>query len=153
MWGEQVDVHTPMIGATIQELEPALSPEVWEACARSALSESAPDELVRAQSERWMRTWGALDTWFGPSHGQARRLRRQLRDVVSPWARNMGILMDTGGAVTRRAEVLRLATAIERAASDDEAWRIWDAALGAFSCRHLLLPADDPAPSTMSGGK
>src|SRR2546423_15398412 len=62
MWGEQVDVHTPMIGATIQELEPALSPDVWEACARSALSESAPDELVRAQSERWMQTWGALDT-------------------------------------------------------------------------------------------
>src|ERR1041385_3296076 len=43
MWGEQVDVYTPMIGATIQELEPALSSGVWEACARSALSESAPD--------------------------------------------------------------------------------------------------------------
>jgi hypothetical protein len=53
----------------------------------------------------------------------------------------MHILMDTGGAVTRRAELLRLAGAIERADSDVAAWRIWDTAVGVFSARHLLLPA------------
>src|SRR4051794_10438926 len=72
----------------------------------------------------------------------------------------MNILLDTGGAVTRRAELLQLAAAIERAPDDAAAWRIWDTAVGVFSARHLLLPsesADDhelswaeapPAPGT-----
>jgi hypothetical protein len=34
----------------------------------------------------------------------------------------MNILLDTGGAVTRRAELLQLAVAIERAPDDDTAW-------------------------------
>jgi len=118
-----------------------LTDSVWRACCRAAL-EDADDDQVAVQAERWQRTWSALAAWFQGSEGQARRLRRQLRDLVTPWARNMHILMDTGGTVTRRAELLRLARAIERAPDDDSAWRLWDTATGLFAARHLLLPSD-----------
>jgi uncharacterized protein (TIGR02677 family) len=142
MWGEQVDVHSPRIADLIRTLEPQLSPEVWRACVRAALDTDVDDELVASQADRWSRTWAALALWFGDTDSQARRLRRQLRDLVTPWARNMNILLDTGGAVTRRAELLQLAAAIEQAPDDETAWRIWDTAVGAFRARHLLLPSD-----------
>lgn len=141
MWGEQVDVHSPRIAALMTELAAMLTEPVWRACCRAAL-EDATDDQVAVQAERWRRTWSALTAWFEGSEGQARRLRRQLRDLVAPWARNMHILMDAGGTVTRRAELLRLARAIERAPDDDTAWRMWDTATGLFAARHLLLPSD-----------
>ncbi|MEN3304051.1 MAG: hypothetical protein V7603_253 [Micromonosporaceae bacterium] len=150
MWGEQVDVYTPRIAAVIAELGPAMTEPVWRACVRGALAADAGDDLVAAQAARWSRTWTALSSWFSGVEGQARRLRRQLRDLVAPWARNMHILMDTGGAVTRRAELLRLARAIERAPDDDTAWRMWDTAAGVFGARHLLLPADAPEDQVQS---
>lgn len=142
MWGEQVDVYSPRIAELIEQLREQLTEQVWRACARSAFAEDAPEDLVAGQVERWIQTWDALGTWFAGTQGQARRLRRQLRDLVAPWARNMHILMDTGGAVTRRAELLRLAAAIERAPDEHEAWRLWDTAVGIFAARHLMLPSD-----------
>ncbi|HWE89494.1 MAG TPA: DUF2397 domain-containing protein [Pseudonocardiaceae bacterium] len=142
MWGEQVDVHTPRIAALVAELSPVLTEPVWRACVRAALAEGATDELIDSQAARWSRTWTALSGWFSGAEAQARRLRRQLRDLVAPWARNMHILMDTGGAVTRRGDLLRLARAIERAPDDETAWRMWDTATGVFSARHLLVPAE-----------
>jgi uncharacterized protein (TIGR02677 family) len=140
MWGDQVDIHTPQIAVLLQELDALLSEPVWRACAAAA-SDGAADELIDVQVRRWTTTWTALHHWFDGSEGQARRLRRQLRDLVAPWARNMQLLMESGGAVTRRAELLRLAVAIERAPDDGTAWRMWDTATGAFAARHLLLPA------------
>jgi uncharacterized protein (TIGR02677 family) len=142
MWGEQVDVFTPRIATLLDRVGPTLTERVWRACVRAALAEDAADDVVAAQAIRWAGTWDALVRWFTGAEGQARRLRRQLRDLVAPWARNMNILMDTGGAVTRRAELIRLARTIERAQSDEAAWRMWDTATGAFSARHLLLAAD-----------
>lgn len=139
MWGEQVDVYSPRIAELISV---APSPDVWRACVRGALSEQADEENVHAQAERWQHTWQALRAWFGGPDGQARRLRRQLRDVITPWARNAHFLMEAGGVVTRRAELLDLARAIEQAPDDDAAWRLWDTAVGVFSARHLLLPAE-----------
>lgn len=141
MWGEQVDVHSPRIAALIAQCTSMLTESVWRACCRAA-SEDADDDQVAVQAQRWQRTWGALTAWFEGSEGQARRLRRQLRDLVTPWARNMHILMDTGGAVTRRSELLHLARAIERAPDDETACRLWDTATGLFAARHLLLPSD-----------
>ncbi|WP_165556144.1 DUF2397 family protein [Kribbella pittospori] len=48
--------------------------------------------------------------------------------------------------MTRRAEQIRLAGAIERAPSDEAAGQIWETAAGALLDRHLLLvpeSADD----------
>ena len=150
MWGEQVDVYSPRITELIGDLSPRLAPDVWRACVRGALAEDAPEQLVAEQADRWAVTWTALAGWFAGADGQARRLRRQLRDLVAPWARNMNILLDTGGAVTRRAELLQLAVAIERAPDDDTARRMWATATGTFSARHLLLPAPAPHDHALS---
>jgi len=144
MWGEQVDTYSPRISELIDDLRDRLGPPEWAATARAALAADAVEDLVQTQAQRWARTWEALASWFSGPDGQARRLRRQLRDLVAPWARNMHILVDTGGAVTRRGELLRLAMAIERAPTEEEAWRIWDTAVGIFSARHLLVVADAP---------
>lgn len=144
MWGEQVDVNSPLIARLMDDLAPVLTSQVWDACVRAALPERAEEHLVEGQARRWRGTWDTLGAWFGSASGQARRLRRQLRDVVAPWARNQGILMDTSGAVTRRAEAIRLAVTLERADDDAQAWRLFDTAMGAFSCRHLLLETDSP---------
>lgn len=150
MWGEQVDVHSPRISALMDKLAAVLSADVWRACARSSMSDDAPDAMVHTQANRWAHIWEALGSWFSGTDGQTRRLRRQLRDLVAPWARNMHILMDTGGAVTRRAELLRLATAIEQAPDERAAWRIWDIAVGGFSARHLLLSSDSADDHSLS---
>lgn len=138
-WGEQVDGHSPRIRDLLADLTPELTEPIWRACVQSALSDGADDALVHAQADRWATTWRSLHAWFGHPDGQARRLRRQLRDLVAPWARNMRILMDTGGAVTRRAELLELAAAIERAPDDGTAWAIWQTAAGLFPARRLML--------------
>ncbi|MCX4095317.1 DUF2397 domain-containing protein [Nocardia sp. alder85J] len=160
MWGEQVDIYTPTVAAVIVELEPLLSEQIWRACVRGALPADVADSIVEPQVRRWVGTWEALRGWFAGGDGQARRLRRQLRDLVAPWARNMHILMDTGGALTRRSEFLTLARSIERAPDDETAWRMWDTAMGVFPARHLLVCAEgadehavswadaDPAPIT-----
>ncbi|SEG52940.1 TIGR02677 family protein [Thermomonospora echinospora] len=139
MWGEQVDVYSPRIADMVTRTP---SSGAWRACARGALAEHPDEEMVQAQAERWEQTWHALQTWFCGPQAQARRLRRQLRDVISPWARNTHFLMEAGGVVTRRAELLELAAVIERAPDETTAWRLWDTALGVFSARHLLVPAE-----------
>ena len=141
MWGEQVDTYSPRISDMIVDLSSQLGPAEWVATVRAAVIADAAEELVQAQAQRWARTWDALATWFSGPEGQARRLRRQLRDLVAPWARNMHILVDTGGAVTRRGELLSLAEAIELAPTENDAWRIWNTAVGIFPARHLLVPA------------
>lgn len=150
MWGEQVDIHTPAIEALMTGIQAQLTDSVWRACVRGALAEETPEQVVDTQVERWIRTWASLQSWFGGADGQARRLRRQLRDLVAPWARNMHILLDTGGALTRRGELLELAAAIERASDDETAWRIWDTAIGVFPARHLLIAADDAEEHTVA---
>jgi uncharacterized protein (TIGR02677 family) len=150
MWGEQVDVHTPRIAELVRELDPLLTADVWRACVRAALDSDVDAEVVASQARRWERTWEALGSWFGGVDSQARKLRRQLRDLVAPWARNMNLLLDTGGAVTRRAELLALAVAVERAPNDDAAWRIWDTAVGVFPARHLLLVEDSADDNDLS---
>ncbi|MBH0776987.1 DUF2397 domain-containing protein [Nocardia bovistercoris] len=143
MWGEQVDIHTPAVAGLMAEVEPRLTDSVWRACVRGALADDAPEQVVEPQVRRWTHVWESLGHWFGGSDGQARRLRRQLRDLVAPWARNMHILLDTGGALTRRGELLELAGAIEQAPDDETALAMWDTAIGVFPARHLLIAAED----------
>lgn len=149
MWGEQVDTHSPRIAVLLDSLTEVLTDQVWRACARAATDDAA-DDVVDEQVRRWRTTWDILRTWFAGADGQARRLRRQLRDLVAPWARNMALLMESGGAVTRRAELLALATTIERAPDETTAWRMWDTATGGFPARHLLVPADSGEDATQS---
>lgn len=62
------------------------------------MADDAGDDVVNAGVRREHHTWETLDAWFRGPGAQAKRLRRQLSDLVAPWARNMGILLDAGGA-------------------------------------------------------
>lgn len=150
MWGEQVDVFSPRIASLLTGLDDTLTDQVWRACVRCALPAGSEDTMVAEQAIRWRNTWQALGLWFDGTDGQARRLRRQLRDVVAPWARNTQFLMQSGGVVSRRAELIELASAIDTAPDDAKAWRVWDTAVGGFAARHLLLAADAPDDHTAS---
>lgn len=80
-----------------------------------------------------------VGTWFAGTEPQAQRLRRRIRDAVAPVLRSHRTLLAVGGTVSRKADLLRLASAMERAPDGVEAWRLWCTATGLFPARHFTL--------------
>lgn len=143
-WGSGVDAWTDDITATLPRLR-AVPTSTWRAMALARLgAEAADGALIGAVEE--MR--GAIDTlgvWFSGDRPQAHRLRRQIRDAVAPVLRSHRTLLAVGGTVSRKADLLRLAAALERADTDDDAWRLWCAATGLYSARHVTWETPDIA--------
>ena len=151
VWGAGVDTYSPRIRAALGQLDAGATDADWRAMALAGLDPAAAEETVTAVTRDFRDAAQVLATWFGEGRGQALRLRRQVRDAVTPLLRGSRALLATGGQVTRRAELLRIATAVEAAASDDEAWREWCAATGLWSARHLGgLPDEPDAPARTS---
>ncbi len=144
VWGAGVDTYSPRIRAALARLGTEVTDADWRALALTGLDAAAAEETVAAVTRDFMDAAQILATWFGESRGQAHRLRRQVRDAVTPLLRGSRALLATGGQVTRRAELLRIATAMEMAVSDDEAWREWCAATGLWPARHLGSVPDEP---------
>jgi len=116
-----------------------------------AVDADAAEEIVQAITQGHKDAAQTLDVWFRPGPGQALRLRRQVRDAVTPLLRGSRALLATGGRVTRRAELLRIAGAVESAGSDEDAWRVWCATTGLWGARHLSgTPADPEVPPRTS---
>jgi uncharacterized protein (TIGR02677 family) len=145
VWGAGVDSYSPRIRAGLRRLSAEATDADWRAMALTGLDPAATEETVQAIALGNADATEILAVWFGESRGQALRLRRQVRDAVTPLLRGSRALLATGGRVTRRAELLRIASAMESAASDDEAWRVWCAATGLWSARHLPGTPDEPA--------
>jgi uncharacterized protein (TIGR02677 family) len=146
VWGAGVDSYSVRIGDGITRLQ-AVGPADWRAIALAGLDAEAGEDLVEAIVQGHVGTLQTLHTWFrDDGRGQARNLRRQVRDVVPPLLRGSRALMSAGGIVTRRGELLRIASLVERADDDAEAWRRWCAATGLWSARHL--PGQPPEPGT-----
>jgi uncharacterized protein (TIGR02677 family) len=144
VWGAGVDSYSPRIRAGLSRLRVEATDADWRAMALTGLDASAPEETVHAIARSNADATEILAVWFGESRGQALRLRRQVRDAVTPLLRGSRALLATGGRVTRRAELLRIAGAVESAASDDDGWRVWCAATGLWSARHLTGIPDEP---------
>lgn len=143
VWGSSVDTYSPRIRDDLARL--ASTPERhWRAIALAGLDTEASEETVDAIAGSHRDTADILGAWFRHD-GQAQRLRRQVRDAVTPLLRGSRALLATGGRVTRRAELLRVAAAIEAADSDDEAWRVWCASTGLWRARHLTGSPPEPA--------
>lgn len=150
VWGAGVDTYSPRIRAAVGKLGTVTDGD-WRAIALAGLDPDAAEEIVQAIAAGHKDTAHTLDTWFRSGSGQALRLRRQVRDAVTPLLRGSRALMATGGRVTRRAELLRIAVAVEAADDDEEAWRVWCAATGLWGARHLSgEPAEPDAPSRTS---
>lgn len=137
-WGSGVDIWTDAIVAALPQLG-AVPDDTWRAMAIARLgSEAADDALVSTVAE--MRTVvSTVGTWFAGAEPQAKRLRRQIRDAVAPVLRSHRTLLAVGGTVSRKADLLRLAAALEEAPDADAAWRLWCTATGLFSARHFTL--------------
>jgi uncharacterized protein (TIGR02677 family) len=154
VWGAGVDSYSPRIRAGLSRLAAEATDADWRAMTLTGLDAAAAEETVQVIAQGNAEATEILAVWFGEHgvgqhSGQALRLRRQVRDAVTPLLRGSRALLATGGRVTRRAELLRIASAVESAASDDEAWRVWCAATGLWAARHLPgippEPADSPA--------
>src|SRR5271165_1728666 len=65
---------------------------------------AAAEETVQAVAQGNRDAAQVLAVWFGEHRGQALRLRRQVRDAVTPLLRGSRALLATGGRVTRRGE-------------------------------------------------
>src|SRR5712691_4879721 len=150
VWGAGVDTYSPRIRDAVGKLTQTTDDD-WRAIALAGVDPDAAEEIVQAITQGHKDAAQTLDAWFRPGSGQAPRLRRQVRDAVTPLLRGSRALLATGGRVTRRAELLRIAAAVESATSEADAWRTWCAATGLWSARHLSgIPNEPDAPARTS---
>jgi uncharacterized protein (TIGR02677 family) len=151
VWGAGVDSYSPRIRHAIRGLHETAADDDWRAMALAGLDADAAEEIVQAIMQGHKDAAQTLDIWFRQGPGQALRLRRQVRDAVTPLLRGSRALLATGGRVTRRAELLGIARAVESAASDAAAWQTWCADTGLWGARHLSgEPAEPDAPARTS---
>jgi uncharacterized protein (TIGR02677 family) len=151
VWGAGVDGYSPRIRASIARLRARVTDADWRAMALTGMDASAAEETVQAVARGNSDAAQVLALWFGAQRGQALRLRRQVRDAVTPLLRGSRALLATGGRVTRRAELLRLATALESAPTEADAWHVWCAATGLWGARHLSgIPEEPETPARTS---
>ncbi|GLZ28070.1 hypothetical protein Lesp02_02600 [Lentzea sp. NBRC 105346] len=144
VWGAGIDTYSARIRDAVDELD-ARGAQVWRDIALVGLDPEASDETISAMALVHHAGLDTLRAWFAGPDNQATRLRRQVRDAVSPLLRGTRALLSTGGHITRQAELFRVAAAIDQAADDHEAWRVWCQATGQWTARHLPGESADPA--------
>ena len=145
MWGAGVDSHSEGLAADAGALLRTDRVEAWRDVALQSLGAQAADEALSQLIEQYQLTLARVLSWFGGRDSQARRLRRQMRDTIAPMIRGQRTLASVGGHVSRRAELLSLASALEASPDDQAAWSLWSRATGLFSARHLALSSPQPA--------
>ncbi|MEU4161706.1 DUF2397 domain-containing protein [Actinoplanes sp. NPDC026670] len=148
MWGAGIDTHSEQIASTVRVLL-AVPEETWQRVGVHGLGATADDATVAELADSYVRTLDTLRSWFDGPNSQARRLRRQMRDTITPLVRGQRTLAAVGGHVSRRAELLALAGRLEAADDDAQGWAVWCAATGLFAARHL--PGSGPAPAGNPG--
>ncbi|MFT3888863.1 MAG: DUF2397 domain-containing protein [Arachnia sp.] len=141
-WGSGVDAWTSSIAAALPRLR-EVPADGWRAMALARLSADASEPALTDAVAEMRAAADTLTIWFAGERPQAQRLRLQIRDAVAPVLRSHRTLLAVGGTVSRKADLLRLAAAIERADSDDDAWRLWRAATGLFPARHVTWETPD----------
>lgn len=142
VWGAGVDVHSLRIARSVQALI-GRDRVTWQQLALTRLGADAAEDAIAAQATAHTVVAETLVDWFGGPDGQGRRLRRQVRDVIGDLVRGHRAMLHVGGTVARRAELLRVAAAIERAPTDHEGWAVWCRTTGLFGARHLSTHAPD----------
>lgn len=142
-WGSGVDAYTDGIAAAVERLD-MLSPQTWRAMALARVQATAPDDTVSAATAGLQQAVGVLRQWFCGPVPQTQRLRRQMRDAIAPVLRGHRTLLAVGGTVSRKADLVRLAHAIEDAPDAGKAALIWAGATSLYSARHLRVLAPEP---------
>lgn len=143
-WGSGVDAWSEDIVGTLPELD-AVPDEMWRSMALARLGSDASEKTLALTVAEMRAAVDTLDNWFAGSEPQAKRLRRQIRDAVTPVLRSHRTLLAVGGTVSRKGDLLRLASAMEAAPDAQEAWRLWCTATGLFPARHFTLTTPEIA--------
>ncbi|MDR0284107.1 MAG: DUF2397 domain-containing protein [Propionibacteriaceae bacterium] len=143
-WGSGVDAYTGRIAAAVPLLA-ALPADLWRRVALVRLGTGALEHTVAGVVEELSRVPATLAGWFAGPRPQAGRLRRQMRDAITPVLRSHRTLLAVGGTVSRKADLVRLAHAVEAAPTEDAAWRVWATATGLFCARHFTRLAPEVA--------
>ena len=137
-WGSGVDAWSDAILGALPRLG-EIADDTWRAMALARLGSDAPESSLATTVTEMRRAVTTVGTWFAGTEPQAKRLRRRIRDAVAPVLRSHRTLLAVGGTVSRKADLLRLASAMERAPDGVEAWRLWCTATGLFPARHFTL--------------
>lgn len=143
VWGAGIDTYSPRIRSAVARLA-YVRDEDWRSIALAGVDAEVAEDVVEAIVTGHRDLAATLRGWFGERDAQSGRLRRQVRDAVTPLLRGSRALLASGGSVTRRAELMRVAAAVEAAGSDADAWRVWCAATGLWSARHLPGHPEEP---------
>ncbi|GLV78705.1 TIGR02677 family protein [Streptomyces hygroscopicus] len=124
------------------------------AAAREA-ADAAPEEAASAEEqayERWTAKWAGLTAWFVSADGresQARLLRgRALGAIPQLLAVVRQLNERRAGRSDRSADFRTLARWFAEAPDDEARHRLWRAAFGLYSARHLTVDADTLAERT-----
>ncbi|MBW3577070.1 MAG: TIGR02677 family protein [Actinobacteria bacterium] len=152
------------IAALLTEIEAAGAGRLLTLAAERELSDALDvDDEDRAATtrDRWDARWRGLTAWFVAPPGQASQsdvLRARARKAVPDLLRAVSQINERRVSRTDRAADLRtLARWFAEAESDADAHRLWRAAFGLTSARHLAVDADtldarddDPVASSTS---
>lgn len=137
----------PRLASLLPALQDGLAVRVGDAGLADTVS-------VRRLPGTTTEDWERLAAWFVNRSGRVSRLDQLTRQAVAAvrtLTANVTRLSRVGlGAVSRRADFVRLARLFDQAASVGETHEIAAAAFGLGSCRHLAMlsgDADDPAPT------
>jgi len=139
-WGSGVDAYSARIADAVGDLE-ALPSGWWRRVGLARLGADAPEHTVAEVADELGQVAATLRGWFCPPSPQAQRLRLQMRDAIAPVLRSHRTLLAVGGTISRKADLVRLAHAVEAAPDADAAWRVWASATALYSARHLTRQA------------
>jgi uncharacterized protein (TIGR02677 family) len=134
-----------------------------EDAAPGALADDAQDDPRDVEYRRvlqlWVERWQGFRGWFVGTRdhpSQARLLRNQARAAIPQLLQVVGTLNERrSGRSDRSADFRRLAQWFAEAPSDDDLHRLWRAAFGLSSARHLggdAEPESVPASTPWAGG-
>ncbi len=159
-------VKSAEISTTLRALEwPEVDGLLALVASREA-TDAAPDgkgeeEAVRAKLEAWRARWSGLRSWFVGDRAhpsQAALLRQRARAAIPALLTAVTTLQERRtGRSDRSADFRMLARWFAEAPSDAQAHRLWRAAFGISSARHLTIDADtlqareeEPVPAATS---
>ncbi len=156
---EEVSLLAPKVAADLRRCEPHL-PALLAALdtadpGLSGLAEIAPGTQIRRGPGRDLGDWHALRGWFASEEGapsEVDQLRSAtLRALQSLLANAKRMIRASGGEVSRRRDLLRLARWFDEA-DHDQAEDLFCAAFGLYGARHLsyALSPDVPVPTSAS---
>lgn len=158
-------VKSAEIVATLRALDGISVERLLELAAVREAADVAPDQrdddAVRVKLDGWRARWSGLRSWFigDRAHpSQAALLRQRARAAIPALLAAVTTLQERRtGRSDRSADFRALARWFAEAPSDAEAHRLWRAAFGLASARHLTIDAqtlearqEEPVPATTS---